>query len=868
MKIRVSAILACLLAATAASAQRLPAEVVPQHYDIAVDPDLEAAAFRGVVTIAVRLASPATTIVLNAAELTIGSARVSAAGVAQPATVSLDPAREQVRLTVPQPIPAGAAEIHLEYRGILNDQLRGFYLSTANGRRYAVTQLEATDARRMFPSFDEPALKATFALRVTLNAGDRAVSNGAVISDRPGPRPGTHTVAFDRTPKMSTYLVALAVGDFTCSEGAQDGIPIRICSTPDKVHLTAFALDATKAILSYFNRYYSIPYPFKKLDVVAVPDFSAGAMENTGAIFYREEMLLIDPKTSSLGNQQFVAAVLGHEIAHQWFGDLVTMAWWDDLWLNEGFATWMATKPVAAWKPEWTLPLADVQASQRAMNLDALRSTRAVRAAASTPAEISELFDGIAYEKGAAILRMIEAWIGEDAFRGGINAYLERFKYANARAEDFWSVVAKSSGRPVDRVMASFVNQPGLPLVNVEIVCGPQGAQLAVSQERYVRDAAVPPSPGPSTETWAIPVCVRSAEGRTTCEVVASTAATIALPGCTTWVMPNAGARGYYRAAYPAAMLRRLAPDVAALSPAERMALLSDEWALVRAGRHDVGAHLDLASGFSGERTPEVLTTLTDPLRTIEESLTTAATRGPYRAWVGRLLAPALADVGWTAAPGEPDARRALRAAVIAAMGDVARDEAVLMEARRVVERELARPGTTDPTLLNVVVPLATLHGDGALYDRYLARAKRSGDPAVQYLFLNALTSFSDPLLVSRTLDHILGPEVRSQDAKIFIAGLLTNPNVNSLAWQLLKARWAEVQKKTGEFVGNTVIVSALSAFCDAKSLEDIRAFFAAHAVPDAVRTLEQSLERIAGCVRLAAAQQPRLAEWLASQPR
>jgi puromycin-sensitive aminopeptidase len=315
-------------------------------------------------------------------------------------------------------------------------------------------------------------------------------------------------------------------------------------------------------------------------------------------------------------------------------------------------------------------------------------------------------------------------------------------------------------------------------------------------------------------------------------------------------------------------MLRRLAPHVASLTPAERMALLSDEWALVRAGRHDVGAYLDLASGFSGERTPEVMAALTSSLRSIEESLTTAATRTAYRAWTAMLLSPALADVGWTAVPGEPDARRSLRATVIEALGEVARDEEVLMQARRVVEGELAKPGSTDPTLLNVVVGLATLRGDGALYDRYLARATRAADPADQYLFLHALASFSDPMLVGRTLAHILGPDVRSQDAKIFIADLLTNPSVNALAWQMLKTRWDDVQKKTGEFVGNTVIVSALSAFCDTRSLEDIRAFFASHRVPDAERTLQQALERIAGCIRLAQAQQPRLAEWLAGRPQ
>src|SRR3954465_1743099 len=327
------------LIATPCLAQRLPDNVVPSHYDIAVTPDLEAATFTGTETIAATLKKAATIITLNAAEIQFDTVTVKSGGRSEQARVSLDPAKEQATFTVDREIPAGVVQINVQYRGILNDQLRGLYLSRANNRRYAVTQLEATDARRMFPSFDEPAFKATFALTAVIDTGDHAISNGAVMSDQPGPS-GKHTVTFATTPKMSTYLVALAVGDFVCNEGSADNIPIRICSTPDKKALTGFALESTEQIVKYYNRYYAQKYPFKKLDVVAVPDFSAGAMENTAAIFYRETLLLADDK-ASVATRKAVAEVLAHEIAHQWFGDLVTMLWWDDIWLNEGFATWM-----------------------------------------------------------------------------------------------------------------------------------------------------------------------------------------------------------------------------------------------------------------------------------------------------------------------------------------------------------------------------------------------------------------------------------------------------------------------------------------------------------------------------------------------
>jgi aminopeptidase N len=463
-------VLALLFVSTPALGQRLPQTVTPIHYDITVAPDLAAAKFSGEVRIRVQLKEPSQAIRMNAAEIEFHDATVTAGVRTQKATAALDEKKEQVTFRVPASIPAGAAEFHIKYTGILNGDLRGFYLSKVNNRRYAVTQLEATDARRMFPSFDEPAFKATFGLTAIIDAADRAISNGAIVSDTPGPV-GKHTIKFETTPKMSTYLVALAVGDFECNEGEADGIPLRICSTPDKKQLTGFALESARQILQYFNRYYWIRYPFKKLDVVAVPDFAPGAMENTAAIFYRETLLLADEK-ASVGVRKQIAGVLAHEIAHQWFGSIVTMAWWDDIWLNEGFANWAQSKPVKAWKPEWHVDLDEVRDNQAAMSLDALRSTRPVRVRATTPAEINELFDPIAYEKGAAIVRMMESWIGEEPFRKAVNTYIERFQYSNARAEDFWTTLTASTGKPVDKVMPAFVDQPGVPLVDVDLAQG------------------------------------------------------------------------------------------------------------------------------------------------------------------------------------------------------------------------------------------------------------------------------------------------------------------------------------------------------------------------------------------------------------
>jgi aminopeptidase N len=400
-----------------AAAQRLSGEAVPEHYTLWFGPDLDEGTFDGRATIDVVLSRPSRQITLHAAELAFGEVTIRAAGRTQIARVELDPAAETATLSVPDTMPEGRATIAIAYTGVLNDKLRGFYLSEANGRRYAITQMEPTDARRAFPGFDEPVYKATFDVSLTIDAGDSAIANGRQVSDTPGPRPGTHTLAFARTPRMSTYLVAMLVGDFVCRDGASDGTPIRVCSTPDKLPLTAYALEAAEFQLAFFNEYFGIDYAFGKLDIVAVPDFAAGAMENAGAITFRERLLLIDPATSSLNTRKRVAAIISHELAHQWFGNLVTMAWWDDIWLNEGFATWLANKPLAAWRPEWAVELDDAADTQAALGLDALGSTRAIRLQVETPAEINQVFDGIAYEKTAAVLRMLEHYVGRSMSR-------------------------------------------------------------------------------------------------------------------------------------------------------------------------------------------------------------------------------------------------------------------------------------------------------------------------------------------------------------------------------------------------------------------------------------------------------------------
>src|SRR5262245_51947942 len=648
------------IGATPAAAQRLPGTVVPDHYTLAFEPDLAKETFLGRESIRVTLTEPTTSITLHAVDITFGEVTITSGGKTQTAKVAMDAKNETATFTVPERLGEGQATIQISYNGVLNDQLRGFYISKANGRKYAVSQLEATDARRAFPSFDEPIYKATYDISMTVAVGDTAISNGKVTSDMPGPQPGTHTLTFARTPRMSSYLVALVVGDVACHECSSEVIPIRICSTPDKLALTGFALEAAVQQLKFLNDYFGIKYPFGKLDIIGVPDFSAGAMENIGAITFRERLLLVDPASASIGARKRVAAVISHEIAHQWFGDLVTMKWWDDIWLNEGFATWMANKPLAAWKPEWRVDLDDAADTQGALGIDALKSTRAIRMKVETPEEINEVFDGIAYEKTAAVLRMIEKYVGPDAFRKGVASYLKKYSYNNAAGEDFWSEVARVTGKPVDRIMRSFVDQVGAPVLSVRSTCSQKSSEIELKVGRFMGTPGASPTP----QTWTLPVALKMPNGQTRYELIDRAERTIKVNGCGT-TFANADSRGYYFTDYTADTVDGFAKTPATRNAAERISLLGDEWWMVRAGRHDIDQYLNLAASMASEETPVILDTIMTRLDTIGDDIADATEKARYQAWIRARFNPVLTSLGLPGPVTDSDDRQWRRATLL-----------------------------------------------------------------------------------------------------------------------------------------------------------------------------------------------------------
>ncbi len=748
------------------------------------------------------------------------------------------------------------------FTGVLNDKLRGFYLSKTKERNYAVTQFESTDARRAFPCFDEPALKATFDVSLTVDAGDMAISNTNVVSDTRRAGRATHTLVFATTPKMSTYLVAFLVGDFACTSGKADGVPIRVCSTPDKVGLTKFALKGAEHFLAYYDTYFGIKYPMPKLDLIGIPDFEAGAMENFGAITYRETALLVDEKDSSVNTKKQVASTVAHEMAHQWFGDMVTMQWWDNLWLNEGFATWMENKAADEWHPEWHFGRDTAEDLNSTLNYDAVRTTRTIRAKAETPAEIAEMFDGIAYGKAGAVIGMVENWVGPEVFRTGVHNYLAAHLYGNATAEDFWNAQTATSRQPVDKVMASFRGSAGCSAADVSRQGDGGAADAGAAVLSFGRDGRMRSRRGASGRGWTIPVCVKT-NGGPQCRLVTQSTAVLEAPGGTTAPFyANAGDKGYYRVAYAPDQVKAItAVAETGLTVEERMGFLGDRWALTRAGQGPVGDYLDLALAVKEDKNAQVLDTALTAIGQVRSKIATAEDRTKLNAVIRAQFGPVYAALGKDKSGGSYDESE-IRTELYEALG-AAEDPAVLAHAREMTEELFAGKKTTEPDILDASVALAVANADENFYERILYVSEKSDDPGLQQEALQLLARFRAPALVVRTLEYATSGKVRNQDSWILIAVELSQAETRGVAWPWVQQNWNRVKGQLTTASGGD-LVAATGSFCTVEQGDEVRGFFATHKVESSDRALAKALDSIDDCVRLKAAQEPNLRAWLA----
>jgi puromycin-sensitive aminopeptidase len=829
---------------------RLPKLPRPERYDLALHVDPAKPRFSGELALGLEVGPDTRALELHAVDLEVESSEIeNASGVVKVARVRANPERDTVTFVLDRPLEAGRAELRVRYSGPLRADLRGLYLARSGKRRYAATQLEAADARRFFPCFDEPEFKARFKLRVTTPAKNRAVSNGALErSERRGARVTYH---FAETPPLSTYLVALIVGELECSPAAKAGkTPIRVWCVPGKKKLAGFALECAVESLRRLERYFGLPYPYGKLDLCAVPDFEFGAMENAGAVTFRETLLLVDEKTVSLAEKKRVAEVIAHELAHMWYGDLVTMAWWDDLWLNEAFATWMAFKVVDDWKPEWEMWLDFESHRAPAFALDAMENTHPIYVAVNTPSEATENFDVITYEKGASVVRMLESWLGAATFRAGVRRYIRRHRESNARAADLWRALEEAAKRPVTPVVAPWLERPGFPLVSGRRIDRNGQALLVAEQERFFANPKV--EAAARLETRPIPLVVRVRRTRGKDVLVRALAESpsqeIALgPSAEVrWAYLNADEASFVRALHDAPLLRALGQDLARLRPVERMGLVGHQWAGVRASAARLADWLDLVPRLAREPEPDVLSAAHGPLAWLADQVVPRVGNRSgrrFQDWLAEIFAPAFESLGWRPSPGESEKQRQRRAGLLAILGHVAEHPATLDAVEARIGPYLKSRTALEPNLAGPVVELAARRGDKARFEKYLRAMKAARTPQERTRFELALGSFRDPALVDRALELSLSDLIPTQDVVPLLVRMLQNPEARERAWEFVRERWKDLSPRVSPGLAGR-LVGALPALQKPLYKQQVAAFFAAHPIPTAARALKQALER------------------------
>lgn len=736
----------------AATPGLLPKAVVPSAYRIDLIPDLGHLAFTGHEDIEIDVAAPGDTVMLNQAGLTLSSARLEDGAVA---AVSTNEANETATLRFPTTIPAGHHTLTIDYAGPIPGTPSGLYhddYKTHGGaaRRMLVTQFEVADARRMFPGWDEPAFKATFQLSVTLPAGDTPISNMPVLSETPTGNGAKHVV-FAATPRMSTYLLALVAGDFASRHATAGRTDVGLFAPAGTESQGEGALAAAAAILPYYDDYFGVPYPLPKLDLIAIPgNYAAGAMENWGAITYIDNALLFDPATSAPRTRELVFEVVAHEMAHQWSGDLVTMGWWDNIWLNEGFATWMADKASDHFHPEWDIWPRQHQEREQAMAQDAQPTTHPIQQVIHDVSEAGSAFDRISYQKGEQVIRMIEDWLGPDAFRDGMRGYMKAHAYGNTTSTDLWAALAEASHRDVAGVATSFTEQPGVPLVQVSRACTDGRTTLTLTQGRFTIN-----DPAAAKLAWQIPVTLGApgVAGSAPQKLMLVGTATPSFDGCGQPLKANLGEDGYYRTQYDAASLALLRASFATLSATDQADLLGDQFALFRAGRAPLGEYLDLLTALQAAHVTSnaVWDDTIDHVLDVDALLRGDAGRAAFRSFASTLLTPQLTRLGWDAKPGESFLDALLRPELVAALGKM-EDPAVTAEAKARFAAFQADSRAVPPALLDPVTRIVGMQADLATWQalRDLGEAAPGTEEKLRYF--GAMAAAHDPALMQRNI--------------------------------------------------------------------------------------------------------------------
>ena len=831
---------------------KLPKDVIPQEYTVNLIPDLASKTFRGTESVTLKVIRPTKKIVLNQLNLEIDSASLSGKGMAELKLVAvLDKALQTLTFNLPAAIPAGDYVLAISYRGLINREAAGMYYDnyrTAQGEKTLIgTEMEPTDARRLVPSWDEPSFRARFKLSAELPARFQAYSNMPVSKDEALAN-DMHRVTFGITPKMPSYLMVLVAGEMERTSSMHDGVEIGMVTTEGKQDSTAYAMQVSKDLLTYYNDYFGIRYPLPKLDQIAVPGGFGGAMENWGGIVYNENTLLFDAKKSPDSTKQRAFSITAHEMAHQWFGDLVTMAWWDNLWLNEGFASWMGTKATDKFNPDWRVKLGQNGSRELAMSLDARKNSHAIQRKIENESQASSAFDGITYQKGQMFLNMLESYLGEETFRKGIRAYMQKHQYSNTTTVDLWNALDKASGKPVAKIATDWTSQAGFPIVKVDAKCEAGKRKITLDQEQFLLDDKTP-----STRLWNIPVQIGTLGGKADYVLLSKRSTTIMQPDCNGTLVIDPDATGYFRVQYSAPLFAALSEKLVSLPDTTRAKLIGDTWAQVITDRLPLASYLDLLAKGGNEPRLAVWNMFLGDLGGMEAMTLGESIRPRFEQFVIKTLRPKLQELGMDEKATDTIEDRQLRSRISGLLVQV-NDEVVLADGRARYQRFLADPTSVSPSQLGLVLGIAGREADQATYDKFneLARTSLRGEDKFRYF--GAYASAKDPALAKQTMRLALATH---------LPPILTNNVLSSvsraghmdMAWAFAKDNNDVVLKGMDAKTLANSFFSIVSASSNAAMADDVIAFTKANLPADSM----VEAERVAAAIRTRAEMKAKL---------
>jgi aminopeptidase N len=841
---------------------QLPRSVRPVHYDVAVTPHADALAFDGKVAIKVDVLEPTSSITLNALDMSFSEVTLApASGKAMPAKVSVDHDEQTATFSFDKPLAKGSYTLSMTYTGKIGTQANGLfaidYDTKAGKKRALYTQFENSDARRFIPSWDEPNYKATFNLTATVPASEMAVSNMPVAKKSDAGN-GLVKVEFQPSPKMSTYLLFFGLGDFERATAMAGKTEVGVVTQKGMLSQANFALDSAKTILAEYNDYFGTPYPLPKLDNIASPGRSQffGAMENWGAIYTFEYVLLLDPTISTQADKQNVFSVQAHEMAHQWFGDLVTMRWWDDLWLNEGFASWMEGRTTEKLHPEWNTRLEQVNVREGAMGRDAIATTHPIVQHVETVEQASQAFDSITYSKGQAVIGMLEGYVGADAWRDGVRLYMKQHAYGNTVSDDLWRAVETASKKPIADIAHDFTLQPGIPLITVDsATCAGGKTTLKLSQGEFTRDR-----PDKKPLSWRVPVIAQTLGGAPARTLVSGGKATLDVPGCGP-VVVNAGQSGYYRTLYGAEQFAALKDSFGKLQPIDQLGMLGDTWALGMVGQRPSSDFLDLVQATPVDADSQIWGDISGDLSSLDSYYQgDAARQAAFRQFAIARLAPVFARVGWEPKEGEADPVKILRMELIGTLGNLG-DPAVLKEAQRRFDAQDKDPKAMPAALRRTILGVVARNADAATWDRLHAMAKSEKTPMVKDQLYTMLSISRDKALAQKALDLALTDEPGATNSASMIGAVSSQHP--ELAFDFAVAHKAEVDKKVDSSASSRYYPQLASRSLDPAMVGKVKAYAEKYLAAGSRRDADTAVANIEYRIKVKNERMPAIDAWL-----